>query len=76
KVVIQGRNKIKLENTFSQLIGTGHYSISFDLCNLDKIDELMNLAVNFDNEKLTGMVYCAGIMPIRPIKSTKSDFLH
>ena len=76
KVVIQGRNKKKLEQIYSQLSGEGHYSIEFDISNLDKLDELINLSVNFDNEKLTGLVYCIGIMPIRPMKSTKSDFLH
>ena len=76
KVVISGRNKIKLDNVLSRLVGNGHYSIPFDLSHLDKIQELINLSVSFDNEKLTGLVYCAGTMPIRPIKSTKSDFLH
>lgn len=76
KVVISGRNKVKLDNILSELTGEGHYSIPFDLSNVDKIYELINLSVNFDNEKLTGLVYCAGTMPIRPIKSTKIDFLH
>ncbi|MBY0540969.1 MAG: SDR family NAD(P)-dependent oxidoreductase, partial [Campylobacterales bacterium] len=48
KVVIQGRNKTKLEQIYSQLSGEGHYSIEFDISNLDKLDELINLSVNFD----------------------------
>ena len=31
KVVIQGRNKIKLEQIYSELSGKGHYSIDFDI---------------------------------------------
>lgn len=76
KVVISGRDKTKLDDVLSKLTGDGHYAIQFDLSNLDKIYELINLSVSFDNEKLTGLVYCAGTMPIRPIKNTKSDFLH
>lgn len=76
KIVLTGRDENKLKQTLSMLKGTGHHYIKFDVTDLENIPKLINDAVAYDDEKLTGLVYAAGVMPIRPIKSTKSSFLN
>lgn len=61
-VVITGRSKEKLENTFSNLIGDNNMFISADLSDLDSIKDLINQLPALD-----GVVHCAGQGFIAPI---------
>lgn len=76
KLVISGRDTDRLAQTLNKLEGSGHHAIPFDIKELDKIMDFMKSVVEIDNEKLSGLVYSTGVVPIRPIKNTTSSFLH
>lgn len=68
KVILTGRNKERLEQTVSMLEGEGHKYISFDLTDLDNIENIFKEAVK-DGVKLNGMVHSAGIPFVMPLRS-------
>lgn len=69
KVVINGRNTVKLENTLSQLSGENNSIIAADLT---KQEEIATLAATVP--QLDGIVHCAGIGHRMPAKMlTESD---
>lgn len=76
KVVISGRDEAKLKKTLSLLEGDEHHLIPFDISDLDKISEFTKSVVDLDNQKLSGLVYCNAIFPIRPLKNVTHEFLH
>ena len=63
KVVINGRNKERLQKTFDQLEGEGHIQIVADLSIQDDIERLAN-----EVPELNGFVNSAGIPKICPVK--------
>lgn len=76
KVIISGRDEEKLKKTLSLLKGDYHHLIPFDIFNLDKISEFIKSVVDIDNQKLSGLVYCNAIFPVRPLKNVTHEFLH
>ena len=68
KLYITGRNKERLNNTFTQLEGEGHVQILADLTNIDDLDLLAKqLPV------LHGIVLCAGIGYLKPFLFSTQD---
>ena len=68
-VVINGRNIVKLENTFSQLVGENNRIIVADLTKTEDIAKLADTVPQLD-----GIVHCAGIGHRMPAKMlTESD---
>ena len=63
KVVINGRNKERLQKTFDQLEGEGHIQIVADLSKQEDIERLAN-----EVPVLNGFVNSAGIPKICPVK--------
>jgi NAD(P)-dependent dehydrogenase (short-subunit alcohol dehydrogenase family) len=63
-VIINGRDKDRLNQTFKQLNGNYNKQIVADLAKVDNID---NLAENLPN--LDGLVLCAGMIKTLPAKS-------
>lgn len=63
KVVINGRNKERLQKTFDQLEGEGHIQIVADLSKQEDIERLAN-----EVPELNGFVNSAGIPKICPVK--------
>lgn len=63
KVVINGRNKERLQKTFDQLEGEGHIKIVADLSIQEDIERLVN-----EVPDLNGFVNSAGIPKICPVK--------
>lgn len=63
KVVINGRNKERLQKTFDQLEGEGHIQIVADLSKQEDIECLAN-----EVPELNGFVNSAGIPKICPVK--------
>lgn len=62
-LIITGRNAQKLSDTFKQLEGEGHMSISADLTQPDDLDKLTaNLP------QLNGVVYSTGISLLKPTR--------
>jgi|SRR5450830_751051 len=62
-LVICGRDQQRLEQTLTSLAGIGHRSIIAELTDMDK---LMNVAVECG--KIDGVVHCAGIRGLSPMK--------
>jgi len=75
RVVLVARNKERLNETIGMMEGKGHTAYSFDLIQIEKIEELIRQIVQ-ENGALNGLVHCAGIAPMRPLSLTKSNFLH
>lgn len=63
KVVINGRNKERLQKTFDQLEGEGHVQIVADLSKQEDIERLAN-----EVPELNGFVNSAGVPKICPVK--------
>lgn len=63
KVVINGRNKERLQKTFDQLEGEGHIQILADLSKQEDIERLADTV-----PELNGFVNSAGIPKICPVK--------
>jgi NAD(P)-dependent dehydrogenase (short-subunit alcohol dehydrogenase family) len=71
KVVCTGRNKDKLEQTFSQLINSGHSIFQSDLLVEDNVSALVKNCPQLD-----GVVHCVGTVdpfPIKFLSKTKID---
>lgn len=66
KVIITGRNKDRLKETFDQLVGDENIMIPFDLCDQNKILDFCSLLPALD-----GINFCAGISRISPLKFIK-----
>ena len=66
-VVVTGRDEERLKETWNMLQGEGHLKIAFDLtdyaCYGDVFKEIRNTG-----SKLNGLVHCAGIAKVIPIK--------
>ncbi|MGJ0373027.1 SDR family oxidoreductase [Aliarcobacter cryaerophilus] len=74
-LVISGREKNKLDELLNELNGK-HNALVFDVNDLSTTMDFMEKAVSIDKEKISALVYCIGIFPLRPLKSLKTDFLH
>ena len=68
KVIITGRNALRLEDTFKALEGDGHSKIIADLCKADQRESLVGQIPLLD-----GIVHCAGIGHRKPAKSLTED---
>lgn len=71
KVVLSGRNKTRLEETLSQMVGSMHTILTADLSQSDEIAALAN-----DVPLLDGIVHCAGIghrMPAKMVSENDID---
>ena len=71
EMVITGRNEDRLNETLSQLEGTGHQTIVADLSTQEGIDHLVS-----ECKTINGVVHCAGIPKICPVKRLKRDLLY
>ena len=67
-IVLNGRNQERLQNTLSQLEGEGHLIIASDLAEQCGIDNLVATC-----PAINGVVHCAGIPKICPVKRLKRD---
>ncbi len=72
KVVLVGRDKLRLDEALSRIEGQGHLAEIFDLNNLDALPAFFRVVVEKAGT-LHGMVHAAGIHLARPIKMTTSD---
>ena len=71
RIVLNARNIDRLNSTFSELEGDGHCIIASDLSLQEGIDKLVESC-----PPLHGIVHCAGIPKICPIKHLNRDTLN
>lgn len=75
KVIMIARNEEKLQS-ISEILGVqNHVWYSYDLRNIDGIEDLVKRIVA-DHGAFDGFVHCAGISSLRPLKMTNFDYLH
>lgn len=60
-VILNGRNEERLNQTLSQMEGTGHHIMPFDLTNLEGIKQYIKTCVDVDSQRFDGMVFSMGI---------------
>ena len=70
KMVLSARNTDRLNITFSELEGEGHCIISSDMTHQEGIDKLVDSCPTID-----GVVHCAGIPKICPVKHLNRETL-
>ena len=75
EVILLARNIDHLNETMSEMSGDGHSCYSIDLREIEKIEPLLKIIVKTGG-KLDGLVHCAGIATMRPLKYTNYEFLH
>lgn len=73
-VCLIGRDEVRLKDTASQMEGSGHQVVSFDLCDFNKYDEIFKYIVE-NMGKLNGLVHFAGIIKTLPLKVLKLNYL-
>lgn len=71
KLVITGRNNDRLEETLSLLEGSGHQNVVADLSIQEDMDDLVARC-----PEINGVVHCAGIPKICPVKRLKREILY
>lgn len=74
QIVITGRDLERLNNCFNELEGNGHISIVADITNNEDIEKIFS-KINETGDKLSGMIHCAGIPYVMPIKSINREKL-
>lgn len=70
QVIITARNEQRLQDTFNQLVGTGHQMILCDLANEESVDQLAQAVPHLD-----GLVNNAGYQEYLPVPFIKKDKL-
>jgi NAD(P)-dependent dehydrogenase (short-subunit alcohol dehydrogenase family) len=75
KVIMLARREEKLKETLAALEGEGHKYYSFDLHDIEGIENMVKRIIS-ENGPIDGFVHSAGISELRPIAMTKPNFLH
>ena len=74
KVSMIARNEERLKETLSLMEGNGHGPYSFDLTQIEGIENLIK-GIAAEKGPLDGAVHCAGISTGRPLKTAKYDYV-
>lgn len=74
KVVLVARNEERLQHTLSQMDGEGHLLLPFDLSVSDGLKEAIKGVVEKVG-KINGVVNCAGISSVTPLKLVTDELL-
>lgn len=74
-LVLMGRDEVRLEETRQMLAGNGHITIPLELRDFNNYAEAFK-EIRSTGEKLSGMVHCAGIAKVIPIKVASAESIH
>lgn len=72
KVIVTGRNQVRLADTVSQLQGDKHFSLCSNLDSADDVEQLIKTAVA-QMGPIDGVVHCAGVQKTLPLKVLKEN---
>lgn len=72
KVILTARRETELQKTMDMLSGDGHSYYPYDICDLDGLEGFVK-KVKEENGRLQGLVFCAGIVDVRPCKMTTPE---
>lgn len=68
RTVITGRNRERLAATADQLTGSGHMALTWDLAGEGGLEPLFKEIVS-EAGKLDGLIHCAGVPGVTPLKA-------
>lgn len=71
-LVLMGRDKERLEETKQMLMGSGHITVSLELREFDKYAQVFK-EIRSTGDKLSGLVHCAGVAKVIPIKVASAE---
>ena len=74
RVSLIARNEDKLNETKVLMEGTGHIIFSFDIKQIDAIENLVKVIVE-KNGRINGLVHAAGVATRKPLSMTKYEFI-
>lgn len=74
-LVLMGRDEGRLEETRQMLAGDGHTALSLELTDFDEYAGAFK-EIRSTGDKLSGMVHCAGIAKVIPIKVASAASIH
>lgn len=75
KVILNGRNLDRLQQTLSMMDGDGHFVMPYDLTDLDGIKGYVTDCVQTDGSRFDGLVFSTGIARDVPIRSETLEHL-
>ena len=70
KIIASGRNEERLKETITMLPEDNHKMFKADLTKTSEIEEMVN-----DLDKISGVVHCAGIVKLLPMKFYTKEYL-
>lgn len=73
RVILNGRDAARLEETAARLAGDGHATAAFDLSDLEAVPGWVK-ALTAAHGPLDGIAHCAGIQTLRPIRIFSAEF--
>lgn len=73
-VVLLGRDEMRLQSTRNKMAAGNHTVLAFDLQNFDEYDDMMARCIA--EGKLDGLVHCAGIAKVIPVKAISIKNIH
>ena len=74
KVILVARNEERLKQTLNRMEGDGHLVLPFDLSSSDGLKEIVKEVVG-QVGKINGVVNCAGISSVTPLKLVTDELL-
>ena len=74
RIVLVARDITRLEATLTKMDGSGHKVISLDIANEEDLTSLFEEAIE-DGEKLNGLVHCAGMSQVLPVRMLTKERL-
>ena len=73
-VVLTGRNEERLQETLEEMKDpNNHFMIPFDFNNTVEINEWMKEVITIVGHQIDGLVHCAGIQKLTPIRSLRYE---
>lgn len=70
KIIASGRNEERLKDTITMLPEDNHKMFKADLTKTSEIEEMVN-----DLDKINGVVHCAGVLKLLPMKFYTKEYL-
>ena len=68
RIIVTGRNEVRLNETLSLLSGDGHIALAAELCSQEEINRLVDAMPELD-----GAFLCAGVSDTTPVKYMNSE---
>ena len=74
-VVAVGRDEDRLQETLDLMEGSHHRTISFDLGEIEHIEDLVRNIHDWDGKRINAFVHSAGLIALRPLQSINYRFM-